>query len=143
MALPRRASIDPIEIAPLLPNILLNEITRDPLRIRCRLVGTACVQYAHLDFTGMYLDELDFGPTDIEDWPRYYALLCEYRKPLFGETAISFGEEGRTGVEFGIFPLSSDGATVSQCISLEDYEPVKRCQLDLLERTPVSACAMI
>lgn len=133
-ALPRRSDIDPVEIAPLLPNILISEITHEPLRVRYRLVGTACAQYARLDFTGMYLDELDFGPSDCEDWPHYYAVLCERKVPLFGETSIPYGDERQAGVEFGMFPLSHDGDTVSQCISIEDYEPLKRYQLELLER---------
>ena len=133
-AMPRRASIDPTAIGALLPNIIISEISRDPFRVRYRLVGTACVQYAHLDFTGMYLDELDFGPTDSEPWQHYYTLICEHRKPLFGSTAIPAGDEGQVGIEFGMFPLAGDGETVSQCISLEDYELVKRYQLDLLER---------
>lgn len=133
-SLPRRADIDPIAIAALLPNIIISEIVREPFRVRYRLVGTACVQHAHLDFTGMYLDEIDFGPTDTDDWQAYYILLCDRRTPLFGETSVPFGQDGRAGIQFGMFPLGDGGDDVVQCISIEDYEPLKRYQLELLER---------
>lgn len=59
--MPRKSDIDPSELKPLLPYILLGEFATQPLRLRYRLVGTEVVTVYGVDFTGRWLDELDFG----------------------------------------------------------------------------------
>jgi hypothetical protein len=56
-AVPRRGDIDPTELPDLLPNLMLLDVERDPLRFRYRLVGTRVVDFSYRDFTGTYLDE--------------------------------------------------------------------------------------
>ena len=38
--IPDRDDLDPVDLKPLLPNILISDVEHDPFRIRYRLVGT-------------------------------------------------------------------------------------------------------
>ena len=49
---PRRRDIDPVELPDLLPNLMLVDVERNPLRFRYRLVGTRVVDFSYHDFTG-------------------------------------------------------------------------------------------
>lgn len=55
--MPSRAGFDPAEIPRLLPNIILIDVERNPLRFRIRLYGTAIVAIRGRDLTGRYIDE--------------------------------------------------------------------------------------
>ena len=54
---PARADIDPLEIASLLPHVMLIDVEHAPLRFRYSLVGTEVVRNLGADMTGRYLDE--------------------------------------------------------------------------------------
>ena len=56
--LPRRADIAPDQIKDLLPNIMIVDVERNPMRFRYRLVGTRVVEYNGVEFTGRYLGEI-------------------------------------------------------------------------------------
>src|SRR5512147_2411273 len=68
--LPQRADIAPDQIRDLLPNIMIVDVERDPLRFRYRLVGTRVVEYNDLEFTGRYLGEIG--------WPEERELFDSY-----------------------------------------------------------------
>jgi hypothetical protein len=119
-ALPPRRDLDPACFVFCLPNILLMDLSYDPLRVRYRLVGTAVAEVAKLDFTGRYLDEIAF-PNALFDWPGLYRQLVADCRPLFGRIPI----ESTGGVQYyelGLFPLSSDGATIDKAVAVEDYD---------------------
>ena len=119
-AMPARADIDPAEIKHLLPNLLIVDLEAEPFRVRFRLLGTKVVAESGNDFTGSYLDELI--PADREDhWERCYRMVWTEKRPLFGDTTVPAFGDGSFTYEFGIFPLSADGARVTQCVSIEDY----------------------
>src|SRR5690242_21618920 len=75
-ALPARRDLEPGDFVWCLPNVMLMDITHEPLRVRYRLVGTAVVAISRLDFTGRYLDEIAF-PNPGFDWMDVYRLLIE------------------------------------------------------------------
>lgn len=118
--LPRRGDIAPDQIRDLLPNIMIVDVERDPMRFRYRLVGTRVVEYNGLEFTGRYLGDIG--------WPEEQSLIESYRavvnrrEPVFGslEWGLVTGAVGRC--EFARFPLSEDGELVSQIIAMEDYD---------------------
>jgi len=66
--MPSRADIDPADLKRILPNILLAKIDRESRRVRYTLVGTRCVAHAGMDYTGHYLDEIDFTCDFDTDW---------------------------------------------------------------------------
>jgi hypothetical protein len=55
--LPGRQHVDPVEIKPLLPNIWMLDVHRDPLRFKYRLVGSRIVDFYGWDPTGKWVDE--------------------------------------------------------------------------------------
>jgi hypothetical protein len=117
---PDRADIDPAEIKPLLPNILIAEVTDPPFRIRYRLVGSRITQATGFDLTGRYLDQLI--PTDPENrWQDYYREARDQRAPVMGAVSVPTLHGDRFRYEFGIFPLTLGGHAVAQFISIEDY----------------------
>ena len=127
---PARPDIDPAEIKPLLPYIMLVDISRDPLRVRYRLVGTEIVRVSHFDFTGRYLDELIFESGETTDWTGFYRQVTEEGRPGFG--IVHWQNEGAAHrwIEFLICPLSSDDVTVDKCFSAEAYEPLNPLEFD-------------
>ena len=115
-----RKDIDPVELRELLPLITIVDVEHAPLRFRYRLVGTRVVEYNHQEFTGLYLGEVG--------WQDEAMLLGAYeqsvveRRPNFGFYAWDLQSGGVGRCEFGILPLTNDGETIHQIISIEDYE---------------------
>lgn len=115
-----RADIDPIELRDLLPLVSIVDVEHEPLRFRYRLVGTRVVEYNHQEFTGLYLGEVG--------WQDEGMLLGAYeqsviqRRPNLGFYAWDLRSGGVGRCEFAIFPLTQDGETIHQVISIEDYE---------------------
>jgi hypothetical protein len=134
-AWPMRADIDPADITKLLPHIMLVDIMRLPFRVRYRLVGTEIARMAHFDFTGHFLDQLTFESGDAMDWLGCYRQVAETGLPGFGVVHWLSPGAAHRWVEFLICPLSTDGQTVTQCISAEDYEPLKPVEFDSLDPT--------
>lgn len=121
---PSRSDIDPVDVRELLPNLLMIDMLGDPARFRFRLVGTRVVQYTGFDFTGRYLDELVFQGRDFLE--QCYRRMLSERRPIFGHYAWLVRSRHFGQCEFGLFPLSDDGATVNRGISIEDYERMER-----------------
>ena len=118
--LPRRSDIAPDQIRDLLPNIMIVDVERDPLRFRYRLVGTRVVEYNGFEFTGRYLGEIGW-PEERELFDGYTHVV-ETRRPFFGslEWGLTTGGVGRC--EFARLPLSEDGQLISQILAMEDYD---------------------
>lgn len=119
-SLPRRGDIAPDKIRDLLPNIMIVDVERDPLRFRYRLVGTRVVEYNGLEFTGRYLGEI--GWPEEQELINSYAEVVNSRRPFFGllDWGLTTGAVGRC--EFARLPLSEDGVAVSQILAMEDYD---------------------
>lgn len=120
--MPAPADIDPVEIRPLLPSLIIAEYVGMPLRVRYRLVGTQQVYYNGLDFTGLYLDQIDWGFENA--FVRLvHDTLQRTAAPVLGRYQWGFRESVLGFAEFGAFPLSDDGATVSRCVGIDDFVP--------------------
>lgn len=125
-AMPRRSDIDPSEIKRLLPYVLLGEFAGDPVRLRYRLVGTEVVAVYGIDFTGQWLDEIDFGEQVEGGWPLQYRRMFDSRSPLYGSARLFSTSGMEMEYEFGLFPLCQDGETPTHCIDLNDYRAALR-----------------
>lgn len=134
--MPYRRDIDPVELKSLLPELSISEFETDPFRVRYRLVGTRVAEIAGFNYTGFYLDEIDFGAGDHEDWMGQYAWIVENRTPIFGHSATPFRHGGgEAEFEYTALPLTADGTTVFQCLELEDYGVLDPVVMPTLERT--------
>jgi hypothetical protein len=136
-AMPARSDIDPSEIKDLLPNVILSRLEYEPFRVLYKLIGTRAVENAGIDYSGRYLDEIDFVSEFGTDWHAIYRAIATDKVPVFGLCQIKFTDGVMKPYVCAMFPLSSDGARVDQVLAIEDLE------LDLLEaeRLPVSAVA--
>jgi hypothetical protein len=108
---PSRADIDPLEIAALLPYVVLIDVERRPWRFRYRLVGTDFVQNVGDDLTGHYLDEfvrLERGQAILEDYIR----VADWGAPVCAVWDYRRGDGRHVRYERLALPLSSDGRIV-------------------------------
>ncbi len=121
-AMPAPADIDPTEIPQLLPSIVIAEYVGTPVRVRYRLVGTSQVYYNGLDFTGLHLDEIDFG-IENEFVRLVHETLRATAAPVFGHYQWGFRDNVLGFAEFGVFPLSDDCSYVTRCIGIDDFRP--------------------
>jgi hypothetical protein len=120
--MPVPADIDPAEIRPLLPSLIIAEYVGAPVRVRYRLVGTQQVYYNGLDFTGSYLDEIDWGLEN--DFVRLvHDTLLRTAAPVIGHYQWGFRDSVLGFAEFGAFPLSEDGTNVARCVGIDDFVP--------------------
>ncbi len=120
--MPAPADIDPTEIRALLPSLIIAEYVGAPVRVRYRLVGTLQVYYNGLDFTGLYLDEIDWGMEN--DFVKLvHDTLRRTAAPVIGHYQWGFRDSVLGFAEFGAFPLSEDGATVARCVGIDDFVP--------------------
>ncbi|WP_162913022.1 PAS domain-containing protein [Rhodospirillaceae bacterium SYSU D60014] len=119
---PAKRDIDPAEIKTSLPYINIAEIHGQPLRVRYRLVGTELCRVYNEDYTGKWLHETDWGPL-VDQYEQIYRTILARRTPMFGVGRIEW--EGRIITsEWGKWPLSADGITITHCLGMADYAHV-------------------
>jgi hypothetical protein len=118
--MPSRADIDPADLKRILPSILLAKIDRETRRVRYTLVGTRCVAHAGMDYTGHYLDEIDFTCDFDTDWHETYRTLAREKRPIFGIVKTFLKDNRVCELAEVLLPLSDDGETVTHCIAIED-----------------------
>jgi len=130
--MPSRAEIDPAELKPILPHIMMLTAEHAPFRVLYRLVGTEFVRFAKFDFTGRYADALNFQDDEGVDWTEYYLASVEARRPGLDLTYWTVDDTLRRWIEFLICPLSNDGKVIDRFISIEDYEHLNLTEIDTL-----------
>ncbi len=123
--LPRRTSVDPIEIAELLPNAGLIDVEQsDDLRFKIRLFGTKASDLVGEERTGLYID--DFGrdlshaerDLAIHRWQTVCREACETKQPVFTFGTRSDPKRLHHIVHTAALPLTDDGESVSQILGL-------------------------
>jgi hypothetical protein len=107
---PARADIEPSEIVQLLPYVGLVDVTRDPLRFRFRLVGTAIAAGYGRDITGRFLDEVDLDGHE-QDIVAEYAHVVETWEPACSRWEYVRRDGRYVAYERLALPLSRDGGT--------------------------------
>lgn len=122
---PTRAEIDPAELRDLLPWVVLVDIEPRPFRVRYRLVGTQVVEVSGFDFTGRYLDELEFVSLEGE-FENSYQRVWREKVPAYVRPFWPFDSEMKTRYDLGIFPLSDDKQTVTRALAIEGYEEIEK-----------------
>ena len=118
-AFPSREDIDPFELKPLLPCLIIAEVHQNPLRIRFRLAGTAVTEANRCNLTGRWLDELDLC-SGLDTWLGIYQRVLDSRAPVFGVSSGTLDGMELFKSAWGIFPLSQDGRTINQLLEIED-----------------------
>jgi hypothetical protein len=89
-AMPARADIDPLDVPPILPNIVLVDVTGDPPRFRFRVVGTDIVFRYGAELTGRDLEQADLG-TELGSVRSQYEETTRERVPTYCRHQIETG----------------------------------------------------
>jgi len=118
--IPLRSELNPTELRELLPNIVILEVEQNPIRFRYRLVGTRVVEFNRQDFTGLYLGAI--GWDEEQQLVDICSRVVSTQEPLYGfySWTLKNGTIGKC--EFGVFPFSHNGNTVTQLFGIEDYD---------------------
>ena len=117
--IPARADVDPVDMPrELLPNIVLVDVSTDPLRFRYRVMGSKVARMLGEDWTGRYVDEIPYIHASVHE---QYAATASSGKPsinfnsyeLYDPTTLQ-----RKAVSFErlILPLSGNGVEVSMLL---------------------------
>jgi hypothetical protein len=116
-AMPCRADINPKEFVSLLSQVFIADICQ-PLRFRFRLVGSAICNRWHKNFTGMWLDELDFDG-ELEPVLEQYASVARTGVPRVDKEEF-VNEKGRyLHYRRLLLPLSEDGQLPNMLIGIQ------------------------
>jgi hypothetical protein len=124
-AMPRRADIDPVEVKPYLPMMMLIDVTADERRFVYRLVGTAEVAERGHDPTGRPVRDAFFGGS-VEETLSYYEYVVRNRAPFCYRGAYA-APDGRIETDDIIYlPLSDDGVDVNMILVYSHSYSYKR-----------------
>jgi hypothetical protein len=118
--MPARADIDPSEIKPLLPYVIIADVFTDPVRVRYRLAGTAICDAFGCNIAGRWLDELDVNG-GVAFWIEQYGRMIASRAPIFGRACGTAAGVELFRADWAIFPLSRDGMRADQSLEMEDW----------------------
>jgi hypothetical protein len=118
--IPGRAEIEPSEIKPLLPNVLITDLFADPVRARYRLAGTKICESFGFNITGCWLHDLNVT-ADLPFWIAQYTRMMTSQAPVFGSTTGTQWHSEVFRADWALFPLSSDGKHVDQALEIEDW----------------------
>jgi len=118
---PRRADIDPLHIKPLLPYILIAEMSDEPMRVRYRLVGTEVVRFTGMELTGRYLDDIKMDDFNLGELLRAYRLIRDSGQCGIGVARFVMDGTPLLTTEYLMCPLRTDGDKIDKCIAIEDY----------------------
>jgi len=134
---PTRADIDPIDIAPLLPRVMLVDVSTDPIDFRFRLAGTGLFKIHGAELTNKRA--LDLEP------PAYGALIhrlycdaLDRRTPIAHRVLIEC-ETRRSAYLRIILPLSEDGVVINRLLTVESYADAAQDLRDCFEEARLSA----
>ena len=117
--MPHPADLDPAGLGELQPGLIAADYTDRPFRVRYRWVGATQAHYSGEDYTGCFLDEMNWSEKHLVS--RIHERTYRMRSPVFGRYQWDF-REGLPGFsEFGIFPVSAGGGAVTGGVSFDDY----------------------
>jgi hypothetical protein len=119
--LPSRAQFDPTRIPPLLPQLWIVEVERDPIRLRIRLVGTKVVDALRQDSTGRYFDDAFPQARPEEYFDRYLFMILEKTATWRRGASLVDHTPAWSTVENVIMPFASDGDTVDRLYAYSVY----------------------
>lgn len=113
--LPGRADIHPEDLVHELPYLYLVDITREPLTFRYRLVGTTICLWAGREYTGVAINEAEYGPHWKPIFDDYRAVM-ESGAPTRAERSGPWISKEFQYYERFLGPLASDGKTVDMIL---------------------------
>ena len=132
-----RTAFDPTQVPRLLSSLLLGDLHADPFRVYFRLVGTRVADFSRLDFSGYYLDGLDYRDRDSVEWLDCYRHVYATGEGIIGVNRVSWGAGAAPmEYEFAILPLDRNGHPAGSFVAIEDYDSIEKS--DIPDMPPVT-----
>lgn len=119
--MPSRRDIEPTEIPDLLANVVLVDVSHDPLDFRYRLIGTAIVARIAFDYTGKHFTELAHQQPGSQVWETALR-ICRERTPVISDIPYVGPDEWVRGYRDLYLPLSDDGETVNMIMGIVEFQ---------------------
>ena len=118
--MPSRKDLEPTEIPDLLANIVLVDVSHDPLDFKYRLIGTAIVERIAFDYTGKRFSEIAHQQPGSKVWETA-ARICEERAPLTSDIPYVGPDQWVRGYRDLYLPLSDDGDRVNMIVGIVEF----------------------
>jgi len=120
--LPARGDIDPADIKPVLPNIILLNVGYDPFRISVRLRGTRIDEFRPKGKWTYLHEATTFDRGRKEDYLREMEFVVNHRRPVYARDWMTSRFGALCDLYAGIWPLSSDGQRIDMLVVIEDFD---------------------
>jgi PAS domain len=137
--MPARSDLDPADIIPLLPHLIIAE--KDGDQFRYRLIGTGVVRDVGFDATGYFVGEYLNNPNVYAEVRALYEMVCVTGDPVFATGEFCFNSF-RLGALHAwsclILPLSDGQSTVNKAVSsfITRFHPGTASSRDWLKEQP-------
>lgn len=118
--MPSRADLDPIDIRQILPNVVLLDVTHDPLDFRYRLIGTKIVSQLNDDHTGKWMSEIPHQKPPSTIWSSCETVVNQ-KLPMTTEIPYTGRNRDFAVSEDIVMPLSADGINVTMLFVVIDF----------------------
>ena len=118
-------NFDAVTVPSLMPNMLVADVTLDPLRVYYRLVGTRVAELNGYDFTGRYLDEI-LTHTSNRYLHAFYSKAVVGKLPVL-DRFVWHMDDGRTSTyDLAVFPFAGGlGGETHRALSIECYDRIE------------------
>ena len=113
--------------------MLLGDIETNPFRVFFRLAGTRVAAFSRLDFSGYYLDALDYKGRDSVEWADCYRHVHAKQIGVIGINRVTWPDEAPLEYEFAVLPLERGGDPAGSFIAIEVYDSLDP---NLIEEMP-------
>jgi len=125
--MPGRADLDPAEIKPLLPNLVLMDVLRDakpgwPLDFRYRVIGTAIDAMMNGRYTGLCMSTLAHQQPGSRLWSSLEHVTVT-RRPQINRVPYVGPHKDFLSVIDMVMPLSADGETIDMLFCIIEFIP--------------------
>ncbi len=118
--MPSRADLDPLDIRRILPNVVLIDVSNDPLDFRYRLIGTKIASQLNNDHTGKWMSEIPHQRPPSKIWSSCATVVTE-KIPMTTEVPYEGRNKDFSVSEDIVMPLSADGETVNMLFVVVDF----------------------
>jgi hypothetical protein len=122
---PSLADIELEDIPDVEPYLMFAQLYYSPFKIRYNYIGHQSTHFYKRDLTGQWLHEIFEGDM-LRHFEVPHRLALTHPEPMLG---IENWPGSSHTFEWGIFPLSDNGITITHNLVIEDYSHLDRAQL--------------
>lgn len=130
--LARKSTLDPAELTPCLPHLILMDVQHDPMDFRYRLIGETARYHLQPDLKGKWFSQIPYKAAPSRIHSAFSKVVCS-RLPRSTRVPYVGPHSSFTEIEDLILPLASDAGTIDfllislDCFGLTgDCKPVDR-----------------